>query len=64
MTKKNFNYTASMHEIEQILERFRTEEMDVDQLAEEVKRASKLIQACRERLLKAEQEIAKTLGEA
>jgi len=53
-----------MHEIEQILERFRTEEMDVDQLAEEVKRASQLIQACRERLLKAEQEIAKTLGEA
>jgi exodeoxyribonuclease VII small subunit len=40
MVKQNFNYTAAVQEIEQILERFRTEQLDVDALASEVKRAS------------------------
>ncbi len=63
MAKKSFNYTDSITAIEQILERFRTEQMDVDQLTAEVKRASELIAACRERLMKAEQEVGKILEE-
>lgn len=57
MAKKNFNYTEAVQEIEQILERFRNEQLDVDRLAAEVKRASELIAACRERLTTVEKEV-------
>lgn len=61
MAKKSFNYTEAIEQIEQILERFRNEEMDVDTLTDEVKRATELITACRERLTKVEQEVTKIL---
>ncbi len=54
-------YTEAMAEIEKILARFRSEEMDVDDLAREVKRASELIALCKERLRKAETEVGKIL---
>ena len=63
MAKKNFNYTAAVQEIEQILERFRTEQLDIDALATEVKRASELIAACRERLTTVEKEVYHILEE-
>ena len=63
MAKKNFNYTDAVQEIEQILERFRTEQLDVDALATEVKRASELIAACRERLTTVEKEVNHILEE-
>lgn len=48
MAKKQteFNYTASIEEIERILAKFRAEQLDVDTLASEVKRATELIAAC------------------
>lgn len=55
------NYTEAMAEIEKILARLRNEEMDVDSLAAEVKRATELSASCRERLHKAETEVAKIL---
>lgn len=66
MAKKSteFNYAASIEEIERILAKFRTEQADVDTLAAEVQRATKLIAACKERLLKVEGEVNKILGEA
>lgn len=63
MSDKQLTYTDSIREIEQILERFRTEQMDVDQLAAEVRRATELIAACRERLTKVEAEVEKILEE-
>ena len=57
MATEHFNYTAAVQEIEQILERFRNEALDVDCLATEVKRASELIAACRERLTAVEKEV-------
>lgn len=61
-TKKQPSYTEAMSEIESILKRFRTEEMSVDDLAREVKRATDLIALCKERLLKNETEVKKVLG--
>lgn len=61
MAKKQPGYTEAMTEIEQILGRLRDEEMDVDRLAAEVKRATELIAACKQRLHKAEEEVAKIL---
>ncbi len=61
MAKKEITYAEAMAEIERILGRFRSEEMDVDCLAAEVKRATELIACCKERLRKAETEVKKIL---
>ncbi len=64
MAKKienNTSYTEAMAQIEQILDKFRTEQMSVDDLAAEVKRATELISLCREKLYKAEEEVKKIL---
>ena len=50
-------------EIEAILAKFRNEEMSVDALAAEVRRATTLIAFCRKRLLKAESDVKKITGE-
>ena len=61
MAKKEMTYAEAMAEIEKILARFRNEEMDVDSLAAEVKRATELIAGCKSRLRKAEEEVSKIL---
>lgn len=61
--KSELSYAAAMAEIEQILGRFRNEELSVDDLTKEVKRATELISLCKERLLKAEQSVKKVLDE-
>ena len=50
-----------MAEIEKILGRLRSEEMNVDGLAAEVKRATELIASCKARLRKAEADVNKVL---
>ena len=64
MAKKinEMTYTEAMAEVEQILEKFNTRQMDVDTLAAEVKRATELIAQCKERLVRAEREVAEVLG--
>ena len=61
MAKKELAYAEAMAEIEKILARLRSEEMNVDSLAAEVKRATELIASCKERLRKAEEEVTKIL---
>lgn len=61
MAKKETTYAEAMAEVEQILGRLRNEEMDVDSLAREVKRATELIALCKERLHKADAEVKKIL---
>lgn len=59
--KKELTYAEAMAEIEQILARFRNEEIDVDTLSAEVRRATELIAQCKARLYKAEEEVGKIL---
>ena len=59
MAKKEISYTEAMAEIERILDRFRREEMTVDVLTQEVKRATELIALCREWLSKTEEALKK-----
>lgn len=61
MAKKELAYAEAMAEIEKILERLRSEEMNVDGLAAEVKRATELIASCKARLRKAEADVNKVL---
>lgn len=56
---EKISYTEAMAQIEQILDRFRREEMTIDELTAAVARATELIALCRERLHKTEKELQK-----
>lgn len=60
--KQEVSYAEAMAEVEQILARFNTQQMDVDTLAAEVKRATELLAQCKERLMRAEREVSEVLG--
>ena len=61
MANQELPYAEAMAEIEKILGRLRSEEMNVDGLAAEVKRATELIASCKARLRKAEADVNKVL---
>ena len=56
----NFYVFLVMH-WSRFLEKFRSEQLDVDTLAQEVKRATELIAACKSRLKEVEGEVNKIL---
>jgi exodeoxyribonuclease VII small subunit len=58
------NYSEAIAEVEAILARFASGELDVDTLAAQVKRATELIGWCREKLARAEKDVAQALSEA
>ena len=55
-------YAEAMAEVEKILARFNGDELDVDTLAAEVKRATELLSLCRKKLRKAEEDVARVLN--
>lgn len=61
MEKNKPTYSEAISEIESILDKLNNEDFDVDTLAAEVKRATELIALCKERLRKAEDDVAKVL---
>ncbi len=61
MSKKAPGYAEAIREIEEILARFSNEELDVDTLAGQVKRATELIKSCKDRLRKAEEDVEEIL---
>jgi len=54
-------YNKSIKRLEEIIERIENEEIDVDELAANVKEAVGLIEACKERIEKAEFEVKKVV---
>ena len=48
METKEVTYKAAITEMEQILEMIEKEELDVDELAEKVKRVSELLKICKD----------------
>lgn len=61
MEKTKITYTQAIGEVETILEKFNNEQMNVDELGAQVKRAAELIKLCKEKLRKAEKEVADVL---
>jgi exodeoxyribonuclease VII small subunit len=57
MTKKEFSFTDAVGDIEKILQKIESGDLDVDKLAVEVKRASELIRQCQKKLRATEEEI-------
>ena len=51
------SFRAAMDELEGILARIEGEEIDVDRLAEELRRAAQLLEICRGKIRKAEVEV-------
>ncbi len=50
-------FTAAMRELETILQRIEGDELDIDRLAEELKRATALLELCRGKIRRAELEV-------
>ncbi|HSO89280.1 MAG TPA: exodeoxyribonuclease VII small subunit [Draconibacterium sp.] len=62
-TKKAITYNEAMAEVEEILEKIENEELDVDDLAEKVKRVSVLLKICKDKLLKTNEQVEQILKE-
>ena len=63
MTKKKISYKEAVNEMEEILEQMESEELDVDELSDKVKRVSYLIKICKDRLHQTEEEVENILNQ-
>jgi exodeoxyribonuclease VII small subunit len=63
MTTKKISYNEAMAEIEEILDKIENEELDVDELAEKVKRVSVLLKICKDKLQKTNEQVEQILKE-
>jgi exodeoxyribonuclease VII small subunit len=60
---RQISYSQALTELEKIVGEIESEEIDVDALAEKVKRAAYLIKSCRGRLRSTEEDVKKALTE-
>lgn len=56
-------YEEAMATLEQIIARMENNELDLDTMSEELKKAQQLIKLCKDKLTKTDQEIRKLLNE-
>lgn len=63
MKKEELTYSEAIAEVEAILEKFNTDQMSVDELGAQVKRATELITYCKARLRQAETAVNEALEE-
>ena len=61
--EKKETYSESVEKLRAIVEDIERGELDVDVLSEKVKEATRLIKLCKEKLLKADEEVKKVLEE-
>ena len=63
MAKEEIKYEQAVRELEEIVEKMENDELDIDQLSEQLKRAKLLVKLCRDKLTKSDEEIKKLLNE-
>jgi len=63
MATKKQTYREAIDEVEEILASIENDELDVDELAEKVKRVTFLLKSCKEKLFKTQEEVEKVLKE-
>ncbi|MDY0201105.1 MAG: exodeoxyribonuclease VII small subunit [Bacteroidales bacterium] len=61
MAKKNISYSEALAEIELIVEKIENNELDIDDLAQNVRRVAELIKFCKAKLKSTEEEVEKIL---
>lgn len=62
--KEELNYEQAYQELQTIVRRMENEELDIDQLSENLKRAQLLIKICKDKLTKTDEEIKRILQES
>ena len=60
--KQGPNYEQAFQELQTIVRRMENDELDIDQMAEQLKRAQQLIKLCKAKLTKTDEEIKKILS--
>ena len=61
MEKEELKYEAAMADLQSIVRKMENDELDIDQMAEQLKRAQELIKLCKDKLTKTDAEIKKIL---
>ncbi|MCR4584036.1 MAG: exodeoxyribonuclease VII small subunit [Prevotella sp.] len=62
--EKEQKYEAAFAELQTIMHKMENDELDIDQLTEQLRRAQQLIKFCRDKLTKTDEEIKKILAES
>ena len=60
--KKETKYEEAMAELQDIVRRMENDELDIDQMTAQLKRAQELIKLCKDKLTKTDEEIKKILS--
>ncbi|MBQ8712889.1 MAG: exodeoxyribonuclease VII small subunit [Prevotella sp.] len=63
MKKEEIKYEEAFAELQAIVRRMENDELDIDQMTEQLKRAQQLIKLCKDKLTKTDKEIKKILAE-
>lgn len=63
MAKQEFKYEEAVEQLEEIVAKMENDELDIDQLSDQLKRAKQLVKMCKDKLTKTDEEIKKLLQE-
>lgn len=61
--EKELKYEAAYAELQSIVLKMENDELDIDQMSEQLKRAQELIKLCKDKLTKTDEEIKKILAQ-
>ncbi|BCS84388.1 exodeoxyribonuclease VII small subunit [Prevotella herbatica] len=61
MAKEEFKYEEAVRQLESIVEKLENDELDIDSMSDNLKKAQKLIKLCKDKLTKTDDEINKIL---
>ena len=57
------NYESAVNELEEIVRKMENDQLDIDSLTEQLKRAQQLVKICKDKLTKTDEEIKQILEE-
>ncbi|WP_456076400.1 exodeoxyribonuclease VII small subunit [Hoylesella timonensis] len=60
---KEMNYEEAVQQLESIVQRMENDELDIDELTTELKKAQQLIKMCKAKLTKVDEDIKKILSQ-
>ena len=63
MAKKEIKYEEAVAQLEKIVDKMENDELDIDQLSDQLKRAKELVKLCKDKLTKTDEEIKKLLSD-
>jgi exodeoxyribonuclease VII small subunit len=63
MAQKKLTYKEAITEVEEILDKIESDQLDVDDLVDKVKKVTELLKFCKDKLYKTQDEVEKALKE-